>query len=105
MSGGRIDKDGCSFVFNGIATLAVIVGAAFGFLGYHLFILGAAVDTEGHVKATTGKFMGVEVTGHGPGIIFIGLGAVVIIFAVLSASVGWLAKPSSESTPRAGKKR
>ena len=89
MSSIEIQRDigrGVRIIFNGVATLGILVGGAIAWLGYRLYVAGVAADSAAEVAAKS-KFLGLTISGTGPGLFFVGLGAIIVIASVIAVAV------------------
>ena len=61
--------------------LALVVGLAFAWMGYRLFVLGIT-EKSGDMELKGGSLFGVKITRAAPGTFFAVLGAAIVIYAV-----------------------
>jgi len=61
--------------------LALVVGLAFAWMGYRLFVLGIT-EKSGDMELKGGSLFGIKITRAAPGTFFAVLGAAIVIYAV-----------------------
>src|SRR5262249_14583219 len=75
------------FVFNGVATLGALLGGFLGLLGYWLYTTAGVEQAPGQLEAKS-NFLTIVLSGKGPGLLFMGIGGIVIIVAIIAAAMG-----------------
>jgi hypothetical protein len=78
------------FEFYGVATFGALIGAFCLWLGYRLFTQGIQRG-KGHLDFKS-KFFSLVFSGTGPGLFFMAFGALIVLVAVVVATVASSAK-------------
>ncbi len=70
--------------WNGTHALAIAAATIFGYWGYRLYVTGVSLQSAANLKASLPLSIKFDLSGTGPGILFMAFGAMVIMVALLT---------------------